>query len=343
MDRLTGFWFFLLGCVLFSVAAAEQPVANADDAPGKTKDKIAVLIVDGQNNHVAWPKTTMMMKAYLLETGKFDVDICRTQFTWKGGELLEEFPLEDGKVYEDLPKPKMDPDFKPDFEKYDVVICNFGYGAAPWPKSTQTAFVEFMKNGGGLVSVHAADNCFPEWPEYNQMIGLGGWGGRNEKSGPFVYYNEAGDVVRDSSKGSGGGHGPQHEFSVVTRDNDHPITRGLPGEFMHSKDELYERLRGPGENMTILATAFASPQRKGSGRHEPMMMTIDYGKGRVFHTTLGHADYSCECVGFITFLQRGTEWAATGNVTIEVPEDYPSADQARSRKFDPQSADPAKD
>jgi hypothetical protein len=195
-----------------------------------------------------------------------------------------------------------------------------------------------MKNGGGLVVVHAADNSFPEWLEFNRMIGLGGWGGRDERSGPYVYYNQQGDVVRDTSKGGGGGHGPQHEFAVVTRNEVHPITKGLPAEFLHAKDELYERLRGPAENMTILATAYADPQKQGSGRHEPIMMSIEYGAGRVFHTTLGHADYSCACVGFITFFLRGTEWAASGNVTIELPKDYPTADRSSSREF-PASTD----
>jgi len=310
------------------VQAATVATEQKDDSA-----KIKALIIDGQNNHNAWPKSTMMMKSYLEESGKFTVDIYRTKFTWNGNRYGEEFPLNDGKAYEDLKQAKADPDFKPDFEKYNVVISNFGHGAADWPESTQKGLVEFMKNGGGFVSIHAADNSFPNWKEYNEMIGLGGWGGRSEKSGPYVYYNDEGKIVRDTSKGRGGGHGPQHEFSVVTRNSNHPITKGLPAEFMHTKDELYERLRGPGLNMKVLATAFASPDKNGSGRHEPMLMTIEYGKGRVFHTPLGHADYSFECVGFITVFLRGTEWAATGKVTIPVPDDYPTADQAKSRKF----------
>jgi type 1 glutamine amidotransferase len=292
------------------------------------------LIVDGQNNHDAWPKSTMMMKSYLEATGKFSVDISRTQFTWRGAKHMADFPLDDGKTYEDLKKAKSDPDFKPEFSNYDVVVSNFGYGAADWPESTQKAFVDFVKGGGGFVSIHAADNSFPKWREYNEMIGLGGWGGRNENSGPYVYYNEKGEVVRDESKGGGGGHGPQHEFSLVIRNEDHPITKGLPAEFLHTKDELYERLRGPALNMNVLATAFASPDKRGSGRHEPTLMTIDFGEGRVFHSTLGHADYSFECVGFQTVFLRGTQWAATGNVTIPVPEDFPTADKSSSRKFE---------
>ncbi len=315
-----------------------SPLMAADDATSTTApnsaDKIAVLIIDGQNNHAQWPKTTAMMKHDLEESGAFQVDVYRTRFTWQGGDLLNQFPLDDGKTYTNLPQPKSDPDFKPDFSKYAVVISNFGFNAAEWPEETKTAFVEFVKNGGGFVSVHAADNSFGDWPEYNQMIGLGGWGGRNEKSGPYVYYNNEGEIVRDDSVGRGGGHGAQHEFSVVVRDDQHPITKGLPSEFLHAKDELYGQLRGPAENMKILATSFADKKTGGSGRHEPILMAIEFGKGRVFHTTLGHADYSCECVGFITTLLRGTEWAATGKVTLPVPKDFPTPDRSSSRKFE---------
>ena len=94
--------------------------------------------------------------------------------------------------------------------------------------------------------------------------------------------------------------------------------------------------------MTILATAFASPKKKGSGRHEPLLMALDYEKGRVFHTTLGHAAYSCECVGFITTFLRGAEWAATGEVTIAVPEDFPTAKKESVRKFDERKKKAAK-
>ena len=294
-------------------------------------DKIRALIIDGQNNHSDWPKTTFMMKKYLEDTGRFTVDVARTAFTWRGGKLVEQYPLP-GVETKDLPKAQADPNFKPDFAKYHVVISNFGYGAAPWPAETRAAFVEFVRGGGGLVIIHAADNSFGDWPEYNQMIGVGGWGGRSEKSGPFVYLQEDGTEVRDTSAGRAGSHGPQHEFQIIVRNSSHPITDGMPRAWMHAQDELYDYLRGPAENMTVLATAFASKDKRGSGNHVPMMMTIDYGKGRVFHTPLGHADYSMQCVGFITTLLRGTEWAATGEVSTPIPDDFPTADEARSRK-----------
>lgn len=304
-----------------------------------SEDKIRVLIIDGQNNHVTWPKTTMMMKSVLEDTDRFTVEIERTQFTWKGSDLLNEFPLDDGKHYQDLSEPKTDPDFKPNFADYDVVLSNFGWKAAAWPKETQTAFESFVAKGGGFVVVHAADNSFGDWSEFNQMIGLGGWDGRNEKSGPYVFLNKNEELVRDQSKGNGGDHGPAHEYQVVIRDPDHPITRGLPRAWMHTKDELYQKLRGPANNMSILATAYADPKHKGTGRHEPMVMTIDYKEGRIFHTPMGHDDQAMACVGYATLLVRGTEWAASGEVTLdEVPEDFPTSTESSSREFELQLA-----
>ena len=296
--------------------------------------KMKALIVDGQNNHRIWPKSTLMMRKYLQETGLFEVDVVRTLYTWRGEDYPDEYNELCAHCQHRL-EPTTDPNFRPDFKEYDLIVPNFGWKSADWPAETKLAFEEYVRDGGGVVIVHAANNAWGDWKEYNRMIGLGGWGDRDEKSGPYVYFNDDGQLVRDTSPGAGGYHSPiRYEFVIQARKPDHPILRGLPEKWMHTKDELYAKLRGPAENMTILATAFADPELKGTGRHEPCLMTIDYGKGRVFHTTLGHWDYSLACVGFIVTFQRGAEWAATGSVTqSQVPADFPTAKSSSSRVF----------
>ncbi len=279
--------FVSLGILLTSIAAP----ARSDEASAKIK----ALIVDGQNNH-DWRKTTPVLKAALESSGLFTVDVATSP---PQGQKL------DG--------------FKPQFSKYGVVVSN--YNGADWPAETKKAFEEYVSGGGGFVCVHAADNSFGNWPEYNRMIAVGGWGGRGDKSGPMLRWRD-GKAEKDA-KGGHGTHGKYFSFVVETRDSEHPIMRGLPQSWLHAPDELYATLCGPAENVTILATAKSDVTHE----NEPMLMAIAHDRGRVFHTTLGHSDESMRDVGFVTILNRGAEWAATGKVTQKVPANFPTADK----------------
>ncbi len=271
----------------------------------KEEAKYKALIVTGQNNSHDWEVSSPILKEILESTCLFSIKTATTP--GKGADMSS---------------------FTPDFSKFDLVVLD--YDGDAWPESTKSAFVEFVKNGGGVVVYHAANNPFPDWKEFNEITGLGGWGNRNEKSGPYVYYRNN-ELVQDNSPGRGGSHGPQHEYLVKTRDTEHPIMKGLPLSWMHTKDELYQQLRGPAKNMDILATAYADTTYKGAGRDEPVLFTIKYGEGRIFQTVLGHVgkntdEYpAVECAGFITTLQRGAEWAASGQVTQDVPAEFPNS------------------
>jgi len=312
-------------------------VALASATTLAAAEPIKVLIVDGQNNH-DWRATSPILKKSLDEAKLFTVDVAtapdrpRAPQKPKAGAAADvvqkyEDSLAAFKKAEPVYKEKFAA-FRPKFKDYQVVVSN--YNGDLWPAETRSDFAEFVSHGGGFVSVHAANNAFSEWPEYNAMIGVGGWGGRNEKSGPYVRLRE-GIFVLDASKGNGGSHGRQHQFLVEVRQKEHPITKGLPEKWMHATDELYDRLRGPAKQLTVLATAFADRETGGSGEHEPMLMVIEYGKGRVFHTTLGHAQEAMNCVGFRTTFARGVEWAATGKVTQDVPADFPTATRRSTR------------
>jgi HEAT repeat protein len=288
------------------VAADIEQVTPAEAVP-----PLKAMLLTGQSaNWHPWRVSSPVLKQYLEETGLFTVDVALTPE--KGGDMET---------------------YRPNFADYDVVVMD--YEGDQWSESTQQAFVEYVKSGGGVVFYHAANNNFPKWKEFNEIAGLSGWGNRDEKSGPMVRFRD-GKFVLDTTPGKAGEHGPAHPYQMINRVRNHPITRGLPEKWMHAKDELYAKLRGPATNLTILSTAYADPEKGGTGEHEPLLFTVGYGKGRAFNTALGHANElpltAIECVGFITTFQRGAEWAATGEVTQPVPEDFPTATEVSMRK-----------
>ena len=274
--------------------------------PLRAASPVRVMILDGQSGgtYHDWQHTTPVLKKELEDAGLFQVDVVTAPPS--GGDFKK---------------------FRPDFKQYQAVVLN--YDGPDWPAELKASFENYVKEGGGLVIVHAADNAFPDWRAFNQMIGIGGWRGRNEKSGPYWYYKD-GKLTSDTAPGAAGSHGQRTPYRVTVREK-HPITDGLPPLWMHQGDELYARLRGPGKNVTVLATAYSDPSNSGSGHDEPVLMAISYGRGRVFHTTMGHDINALSSVDFVVTFQRGAEWAATGKVTQKVPASFPTANSVSYR------------
>ena len=200
----------------FVLAILISVAAHADAAP-----PIKVMLLDGESGGPwhKWQLTTPVLKRQLEDTGLFQVDVVTALPA--GGDFST---------------------FKPNFGAYRAVVWNYDAPDERWSAELKATFEQYVTSGGGVVIVHAADNAFPGWPAFNEMIGIGGWRNRDEKAGPR-WFMQQGKLVSDPSAGPAGSHGRRVPFLVTTQNATHPIVRGLPKTWMHQGDELYASLR----------------------------------------------------------------------------------------------------
>jgi type 1 glutamine amidotransferase len=187
--------------------------------------------------------------------------------------------------------------------RYDVYLLNYkdtkaGGPQTRWSQENKDAFAEAVRGGKGLVVYHHASSAFSSGSAFDkefEKVIAGGW--RRQ-----------------------GNHGKRHVFTVTIRKPDHPITQGMPDQFVHANDELYQNsVMFP--DSIVLATAYSdkSIDRKNSGKDEPVVWVATYGKGRVCENVLGHDVPAMQSPGFQTLLVRGVEWAATGEAHFAMP------------------------
>lgn len=247
---------------LFVVCSALLP---QDPAP------VRALVVGGANNH-DWEWTNPEIARVLSETGRFTVTT-----TDKPAEALVDAPRR--------------------FAAGELDVFVLNYNGPRWGDAAEKGFLQAVRDGCGVAVLHAANNSFPGWQEYEDMVGL---------------------LWRQ-----GTGHGQYHPFDVNVVDPNHPITRGM-AEIRQHPDELYHRLvPAANADYRVLMSAYSAPATGGTGRFEPMVLVSTFGKGRVFHTPLGHVWrgvpqsratwYSPQLRRLVA---RGTEWAAKGSVTL---------------------------
>ncbi len=259
------------------LAAALGAAAQPDLTPFFEPGKLRALIISGRNNH-DWRSTTPLLREILANTGRFDVRVTE-----------EPAGLDSAAV-----------------APYDVIVLD--YNGPRWGRGAEEAVSSSVRSGKGLVVVHGASYAFgemellgpnhkrlglkePPWPEYAAMTGAS-WTAGPPRSG----------------------HGKRHVFEVKFTNRGHPIAQGMAESFLVS-DELYHRLvMKPG--VEVLATAYDDPKLGGTGKEEPVLWTVAYGRGRVFHTTLGHDVGAMQSPGFVTTFARGVEWAASGRVSL---------------------------
>jgi len=272
-------------------------------------DKIEVLIVDGFSNH-DWGQTTAVIKSILEGSDLFNVAISTS-------------PSEaDDSAWQS---------WKPEFENYDVVLQNSNNihnQEIRWPGEIEKKLESYVASGGGLYVFHSANNAFAEWEEYNLMIGLG-WRAKEEGVALQVMDNRQIKTI-PIGEGRDTYHGPRND-EIIHILNEHPINRGFPAAWKTPDMELYKFARGPAENLTVLS--FACDEE--TNINWPAEWTVDYGKGRVYNSSMGHLwkgdsyPESLRCLGFQTTLIRATEWLGTGKTSYPLPDNFPSESDIR--------------
>lgn len=226
-----------------------------------------------------WRGTTPVLRKQLEDTGRFEVRVTE-EFRGAGPETLA---------------------------PYDLVVLNYFERKRPdlrWGERADAALLDFVRAGKGVVVYHFSVAAFEGWDEYEKLCAAN-WRPNN------------------------GHHSARHDFTVDIKDAGHPITRGMKASFPQANDELYANLRWqPAGSHHVLATAWddhslykgkARQPIPGAGLAQPMLWTVQYGKGRVFVTALGHDAATLDSAGFVATFTRGAEWAATGNVTVPLP------------------------
>ncbi|MFO0956271.1 MAG: ThuA domain-containing protein [Isosphaeraceae bacterium] len=223
-----------------------------------------VLLITGANNH-DWKATTARLQE-ILEAAKIQV-------------VVETDP--DAPALADAAKLK----------DYGAIVLNYNRGKR-WDPVREANLLQFVKDGGGLVVVHASNNAFDGWEEFDKLVG-GTWRSKG------THYPERGTF-----------HPPYGEFEVQVVDTDHPITKGVAS--FKTRDEMYSNLRLQ-PNIKVLAQGVQPSVSK----PQPLVFVLDYGKGRVFHTALGHDLVAMKSDGFVETLTRGTKWAAGGKSAVQ--------------------------
>lgn len=284
-----------------------QPARAADDTR-----QLRLLVIEGISNH-DWPRRLAMVRDILARDGSFEVDVSIT------------------------PPAAGDPAawarWRPDFARYDVVLSGYNNlgGRAAWPADVQRAFEAYVRGGGGFYAYHEANNAFAEWPQYNEMIGLG-W--RDRHFGPALVVRDDGTLQTvPAGAGDDTWHGERTD-ALVHRRGDHPIHAGLPRRWRAADIEVYRYARGPARNIDVIAYAHDGID----GRQFPVEWTVQYGQGRVFVSTYGHLWFGQEappgmrCAAFQTIMPRALKWLAGRDPVPQVPADFPGPDAVSLRQ-----------
>lgn len=246
--------------LLLGVLAITALASCFISAPAQAAAKKHLLIVSLTKGfrHSSIPLGEKIIQELGEKTGQWDVDFVRTD-----EEMAQKMTAES-------------------LKRFDAIVFNNTSGNLPLPD--KQAFLDFVRNGGGYIGIHAATDSFrdqgdkPGWKEYIQMTGA-----------QFTH------------------HGAQSEVLCIVEDRNHPATKDLPAQFKVF-EEVYQFKDFSRDRMHGLITLDKHPNTQEPGDY-PIAWCRKEGKGRVFYTALGHREDLMQGDLYHKHLMGGIQWA----------------------------------
>jgi type 1 glutamine amidotransferase len=147
-----------------------------------------------------------------------------------------------------------------------AAVVFYTTGELPISEAGKRAFMSWLKSGRGFVGIHSATDTFYQWPEYGEMIG--------------GYFDQ---------------HPWTTQVTMKVEDHEHPSTKHL-GPTWTLADEIYQFKNYSRDKVRVLIRLDEKKlDLKNKNVHRTdgdfaVTWVKNYGKGRVFYSTLGHRE-----------------------------------------------------
>jgi type 1 glutamine amidotransferase len=224
-------------------------------SPSQAADKIRLLIMSGSHPY---------------ETNQF----------------LQLFKDNPDVTFESVVHPHAFAKLRPESAKNFDVLVLYDYAQKISPEA-QADLVNFLKAGKGLLILHHAIAAYPDWPEYEKILG-----GR--------YYLQPRTVVNGAVKPRSRAR-EGAEILVHLADLAHPATRGLKDFEIH--DETYFGYDVAPDSHLLLTTT-------NTNNAPSLAWSRSYEGARIIYCQLGHDHFAYENPNYRKFVAQAIKWVA---------------------------------
>lgn len=280
---------FLIRSTAATLPLATMPHLLWGEVDAAAKNRINAALPSNAPIKPAKPRKLLIFDLNIGYGGHSSIKTANTAFTRMGEKTgaFETVVTRDPAIFK-----------RESLSQFDAVFFNNTVGNLFKEPDLRRSLIEFIFAGGGIMGVHAASCAFLDW----------------ENGGKEDWY-EFGAAL--------GGRGAAHRAAdeqvfVKLDDPTHPVLATFGGKGFKLQDEFfrpqgtYSRKR----NRVLMSfdlekTDLSNEPRDGCYREDKdyaIAWVRNYGRGRVFYTTLGHSPSTFEDPKMLEFLLAGTQF-----------------------------------